>query len=173
MTFPIVSYLLKVFLKKSQKLVLERHGRYLSFGDYVSDRWGKAKRLGFGEGTSVYDNVLILGNVKVGCHTWIGPNCILDGSGGELVIGDYCSISAGVHIYTHNSVDWSLSEGDSAKAKKSTIIGDYCYIGPNSIIAMGTKIENKCIVGALSFVNGIHVHAGAKVFGIPAKIINY
>jgi hypothetical protein len=35
---------------------------------------------------------------------------ILDGRGG-LLIGDYVSISAGVQIYTHDTVEWSTSLG--------------------------------------------------------------
>ena len=81
----------------------KKFNRVLPFGDYFSDRWEKAKYLGFGEGSSVYDNVVVIGNVKVGKNTWIGPNVILDGSGG-LEIGSNCSISAGVQIYSHDSV---------------------------------------------------------------------
>lgn len=44
----------------------------------------------------MYNNVLVLGRVNVGRNTWMGPECILDGSGGDLQIGDWCSISAGV-----------------------------------------------------------------------------
>lgn len=40
----------------------------------------------------MHNNVLVLGRVKVGRNTWIGPGCILDGSGGDLQIGDWCSI---------------------------------------------------------------------------------
>ena len=64
----------------------QNYNRMLPFGDYLIDRWEKAKFLGFGEGTSIYDNVLVIGDVKVGKNTWIGPNVILDGSGG-LEIG--------------------------------------------------------------------------------------
>ena len=62
----------------------------------------------------MYDNVLVLGDVIVGRNTWIGPGCILDGSGGGLEIGDWCSISAGVQIYTHNTVNRSISLGSEA-----------------------------------------------------------
>jgi len=102
--------LLKLILKKFyNKLYHDKkinHNRSLSLGDYINDRWERAKKEGFGEGTSVYDNVLILGDVKVGKHCWIGPNVVLDGSGG-LEIGDYVHVSAGTQIYTHHTVKFA------------------------------------------------------------------
>ena len=95
----------------------------------------------------------ILGNVKVGKNTWIGPNCILDGIGG-LEIGDNCSISAGVQIYTHDTVDKSISMGRLKKIpQKKTVIGNGVYIGPNSVISKGVTIGDQVVIGALSFVN--------------------
>ena len=90
--------------------------------------------------------------MKVGKNTWIGPNVILDGSGG-LEIGDFVSISAGVHIYTHDTLDWSHSMGKKSIKTNSTKIGNGVYLGPNSIIQMGTIIHDKATVGAMSFVN--------------------
>ena len=101
---------IKKYYQKKFNLIKKKYKRSLSFGDYFTDRFERAKKEKFGEGSSVYDNVLILGNVKVGKNTWIGPNCILDGIGG-LEIGDNCSISAGVQIYTHDTVDKSISMG--------------------------------------------------------------
>lgn len=141
----------KKYLEKFHN-IKKKFKRSLSFGDYFTDRYERAKLEGFGKGSSVYDNVIIIGNVKVGRNTWIGPNCILDGSG-NLEIGDNCSISAGVQIYTHNSVGKSVSLGSKKIQRKKTIIGNGVYIGPNSIITMGVKIKNKVIIGALSFVD--------------------
>src|SRR5215475_11536630 len=73
----------------------QQFNRRVSIGDLLTERAGNAAAYDFGEGTTMYDNVLVLGNVKVGKNTWIGPNCILDGSGYELRIGDWCDISAG------------------------------------------------------------------------------
>ncbi len=140
---------LKNLLRKSMKDDFNRH---VSIQDLFSDRWETAKFYGFGEGTSCYNNVLILGDVKVGKNTWIGPNVILDGSGG-LEIGDYVSISAGVQIYTHHTVNYATSLGIKPIDKNSTKIGNGVYLGPNSIIQMGVKIGDKAIVGAMSFVN--------------------
>lgn len=153
------------FLRSRMK---KRYNRQVSLGDLFTDRWEKAKFLGFGEGTSCYDNVLVLGEVKVGINTWIGPNVILDGSG-SLEIGDYCSISAGVQIYTHDSVDWSVTLGVAPKILASTKIGNGVYIGPQVVIQKGVTIGDRAIIGAMSFVNK-DVKSGEKFFGIPARI---
>ena len=139
-------------IKELRYLMKNNFNRHVSVQDLLTDRWETAKFYGFGEGTSCYNNVLIIGDVKVGKNTWIGPNVILDGSAG-LEIGDYVSISAGVQIYTHNTVDWSTSLGKEPVKKEATKIGNGVYLGPNSIIQMGTTIGDKAIVGAMSFVN--------------------
>jgi acetyltransferase-like isoleucine patch superfamily enzyme len=159
--FKKVIFYLRVKMKR-------QYNRHVSLGDLLTDRWETAKFLGFGEGTSCYNNVLVLGDVKVGKNTWIGPNVILDGSGGELVIGDFCSISAGVQIYTHDSVSWSTSLGQDVVEKASTYIGNGVYIGPNSIIQKGVFIGDQAIIGAMSFVNK-NVNHKEKVFGSPAR----
>jgi len=146
-----------------------RFSRTVSFADYFTDRWERARYEGFGEGTSVYDNVLILGEVTVGRHTWVGPNVILDGQGG-LTIGDYCSISAGVQIYTHDTVSWSTSLGKVAMQVRPTLIGNGVYIGPGSIVQMGVKIGDRAVIGALSFVNR-DVPERARAYGSPARVL--
>ena len=143
-------------------------GRHVSFGDLFTDRWETARACGFGEGTSCYDNVLILGDVVVGRHVWIGPNVILDGSGG-LEIGDYCSISAGVHVYTHDTVRWSTSMGTEAVERAPVSIGDGVYIGPQTVIQKGVSIGTGAVIGACSFVNR-DVPAGARAWGCPARV---
>ena len=141
--------------------------RHVSIMDLLSDRWETAEFYGFGEGTSCYNNVLILGQVSVGKNTWIGPNVILDGSD-NLQIGDFCSISSGVQIYTHDTVKWSTSLGEEEHERAPTTIGNGVYIGPNSIIQMGVTIGDRAVVGAMSFVNR-DVPEGARVFGSPAR----
>ena len=136
-------------LKLKMKTDFQRH---VPIQDLLSDRWETARFLGFGEGTSCYNNVLVLGEVSVGSHTWIGPNVILDGSG-QLQIGDFVSISAGVQIYTHDTVEYSNSLGKKPIQYEPTIIGDGVYIGPNSVIQKGVTIGDQSCIGAMSFVN--------------------
>jgi acetyltransferase-like isoleucine patch superfamily enzyme len=148
---------------------LKKFGRRVSLGDLVTDRWENAREYGFGEGSSCYDNVLILGDVKVGENTWIGPNVVLDGSGGGLVIGDHCSISSGVHIYTHDTVRRSVTLGRAKVDYAPTSIGDGVYIGPNSVIAKGVTIGDSAVIGALSFVNK-DIPARKRAWGCPAVV---
>lgn len=160
---------LRALQQHLQANVTKKFQRRVSFGDLISDRWENAKQYGFGEGSSCYDNVLILGDVKVGRNTWIGPGVILDGSG-TLLIGNSCSISSGVQIYTHHTVKWATSGGTITPERKPTVIGSSVYIGPNSIVQMGVTIGDGSVIGAMSLVTR-DIPAGMKAWGIPARVV--
>ncbi len=153
------------FLKRER--VRKEFDRVLPIGDYFSDRWEKAKYLKFGENSSIYDSSLVLGDVKVGKDCWIGPFTVLDGSGGKLIIGNGCDISAGVHIYTHDTVDKVIYDGIISNDNVS--IGNHCYIGPNVVISKGVIIGDYVTIGANSFVNK-NIPSNSKAFGLPARI---
>lgn len=127
--------------------------RILPTNELLFDRWEKAKYIGAGENTSIYDSCVIIGEVKIGHNTWVGPYTLLDGSGDGLTIGNNCSISSGVQIYTHDTVLKTLSGGKMPAIFQKVIIGNNCYIGPLSIISKGVKIGDACVIGANSFVN--------------------
>jgi acetyltransferase-like isoleucine patch superfamily enzyme len=147
----------------------QKWDRTLPLDELLSNRWDSARKIGFGEGSSIYHNSYIYGDVKVGKNTWIGPFTILDGSGG-LTIGDYCSISAGVQIYSHDSVAWAISGGKDHYEYAPTIIGSRCYIGPNTVIGKGVNLGDGTIVGANSFVNR-SFPSDSRIAGNPAITI--
>jgi acetyltransferase-like isoleucine patch superfamily enzyme len=146
--------------------------RSLPFADAQFDRWDRAKALGFGDKTSIYDSSFIFGDVKVGFETWIGPFTLLDGSGGGLIIGDHCSISAGVHIYTHDTVLWAVSGGVQQARKSAVKIGSNTYIGAQSVIVAGVTIGERCVIAANSLVNR-DVPEGTIVGGTPARTLGH
>jgi acetyltransferase-like isoleucine patch superfamily enzyme len=135
-----------------RQTVHEQWNRDLPFAELLFDRWERARELGFGEGTSIYHSSYVYGDVRVGRRTWIGPFTILDGTGG-LAIGDNCSISSGVQIYTHDTVKWALTGGAAGHDHAPVEIGNCCYVGPNAVVAKGVAIGEHSVVGAASFVN--------------------
>lgn len=142
--------------------------RSLPFADAILDRWERAELLGFGKGASIYDSSLVFGEVSVGEDVWIGPFTILDGSGGGLSIGRCCSISAGVHLYTHDSVVHALSGRKAPLHRAPVRIGECSFIGPHSIVKAGVTIGSHCVVAAHSFVNR-DVPDRTIVAGTPAR----
>jgi len=149
-----------------------RWDRSLPFADALFDRWERADQLGFGEGSSVYDSAHVFGSVAVGEKTWIGPFVILDGSGADLTIGDFCDISTGVHIFTHDTVLRCVSMGEAAARRSPVSIGDGTYVGSQSVVVAGTRIGSRCIVGANSLVNA-DVPDRTIVAGSPAVPIGH
>ena len=143
--------------------------RHVAAGDAIVDRWDRARSLGFGEGSSIYDSALVIGDVHVGGNTWIGPNTVLDGSGG-LTIGDWCSISVGVQIYSHDSIERAVSGGKAAIRRERTAIGSNTYVGPNAIVSRGVRIGERCIVGASSLVLA-DIADGSVAHGTPAVVV--
>jgi acetyltransferase-like isoleucine patch superfamily enzyme len=147
----------------------EQYNRSLPFQETLFDRWDRAKALNFGEGTSIYESALVFGDVKVGKDCWVGPYTILDGSG-DLSIGDNCSISSGVHIYTHDSSKKRVSGGSAEIEKASVNIKSNCYIGPYSIVLKGVQIGENSIIGGNSLVNK-SVPPFSVAFGSPLRIV--
>lgn len=155
-------------LTRLRKRMKARYDRHVSTGDLLHDRWALGREYGFGEGTNVYDDCLIVGAVTIDHDSWVGSGCILDGSGGGLTIGHHVDISAGSHLYTHNTIERALTGHRSPIFHKPTKIGNCCFIGPRSIIAPGTVLGDHCFVAAGSYVEGVFGDYGF-ISGNPAR----
>ena len=161
---------LRAFWRRRRREVDERFHRTLPLADYVVDRWDKARELGFGQGSSIYDSSLVFGDVVVGENVWIGPFTIIDGTGG-LSIGDGCNISAGVHLYTHSSVRRCVSGGAFDEIEhEPTVIGNRVFIGANAVVNMGVTIGDESVVGAGAVVTG-DVPPRTVMTGVPARAV--
>lgn len=89
-----------------------------------------------------------------------------------LKIGDYCKITRGCSILTH---DYSRSVirmycGEVIGEAGETIIGNNVFMGINSIILMGAQIGDNVIIGTGSVVSG-KIPSNVVVAGNPAKVI--
>jgi len=162
-TSKFVMSLIQWVLHRKRQAIKSEFDRTLPVGDLIIDRWDTARFNKFGNGTTCYSSVLVIGAVSVGDDCWIGPNVVLDGSG-VLTIGNRVQISAGVQIYTHDSVAKAISIDHQAITRMPTTVGDNVYIGPNAIVQRGVTIGNNAIIGALSLVNQ-NVPPGGKFLG--------
>jgi acetyltransferase-like isoleucine patch superfamily enzyme len=168
---PSGSDLLKQIQSLRDELQVEmstRFDRDLPFEELLSDRWERARRLGFGEGASIYSNAYVMSRVSVGKGTWVGPFVMLDGRGG-IDIGDWCSVSTGVQIYTHDTVKWALSGGKAEYEMAPVRIGDCTYLGGQVVILKGVTVGDHCVIGAHSLVN-TDIPPYSVAFGVPARV---
>jgi acetyltransferase-like isoleucine patch superfamily enzyme len=147
-----------------------RFNRHVPTGTLLNDRWQLARNLGFGDGASIYDESLVLGDVRIGRHCWIGPCTVLDGDAAPLTIGDWNSIGAGSQIYTHHSIDWALTGGAAKSYAAPTTIGSCCFISPLSVIGPGSTIGKHSFVATGSYVQG-DFPAFSYIAGSPAAVV--
>jgi len=146
----------------------KKYDRINPFNEDIFD-WKEKGTFCGGKNVVIYDSTTIVGDVEIGDNTWIGPFCSLDGTG-KLKIGEYCSISAGTQILTHDTVKYALSGGKHEYEYSPVIIGDCCFIGVHSIILKGVKLGNHCLVGANSVVNK-SFEDFSIVAGVPGRKI--
>ncbi len=160
----------RALLTALRRRLKARFDRHVPLGTLLHDRWELAKEYGFGEGTSVYDECLILGDVTVGKHCWVGPFTVLDGNFAAVKIGDYTSIGSGCHVYSHHAIDNIITRGQAATHAADTTIGEACFISPLAIIGPGSTIGDQSFVASGSFVQG-EFPARSYLAGSPASRI--
>ena len=161
---------LKKLLDYGRKKMRAKFNRHVPTGNILNDRKELAKKFNWGDNSSVYDDCLILGDVKLGLNCWVGPFSVLDGNAFPLEIGDWTSIGTGTHVYTHHTIDQALSGGKLKPATGPVSIGKNCFISPQVMIAPGTKIGECCFVTAQSYVEGSFPDFSI-ISGNPSKIV--
>lgn len=137
-----------------RKRMQAKFRRHVPLGSLLHDRWELARECGFGEGTSLYDECVIFGDVRIGKHVWVGPYTILDGAHAPLFIGDHTSVGSGCHVYTHNTIEHALTGGRAARFVRATRIGRACFLSPLCIVGPGSVLGDHTFVAAGSFVQG-------------------
>lgn len=115
------------------------------------------------------------GKIVLGNNSYIGGHSIIQSvKDQKVVIGDNCSISHNVKIYTSNFVTDDVISGNKNPkySKGDVIIGNNCWIGSGVFIKENVKIGNFVVIGANSVVTR-DVPDNSLVAGCPAKIIRF
>ena len=147
---------------------IRRYRRINPFAEDLFD-WKEKGRLVTGRDVTIYDSTTIVGDVRIGDRTWIGPYCSLDGSGG-LEIGAGCSISAACHLHSHDTAKWALSGGQAPYEYAAIKVGDFCFLGVGAIVTRGVTIGPHSLIGAGAVVTR-DVEPYTIAAGVPARPI--
>ncbi len=123
----------------------------------------------------VFPNATVIGDVRIGDETWIGPGAVLRGDYGTIDLGsctaieDNCVIHArpgetttiGDHvtighlsvIHTGRIRDWAVI-GMNSTVSDFAEIGEWSAIGEGAVVKARDKIENRSVA-----------------VGVPAKVV--
>jgi maltose O-acetyltransferase len=163
----------KIYLKILSKifLKLKNANQILQYESY-REKYKISNKFKFnGENIIFYGE----GEIQVGNNSYIGWMSTIESAKNCLVkIGDNCSISHNVRIYTSTKITNQNFNVDSKKEMKygNVIIGNGVWIGANVFINPGIEIGDNAIVGANSVLTK-NVEANSVVGGVPAKFIKY
>ena len=94
------------------------------------------------------------GEIQIGNNTSLNHGCMIV-SHERITLGENVQLGPNVLIYDHDH-DFRLEGGlKKLKYKTSPVeIGNNVWIGANSIILRGTKVEANCVIGAGSVIKG-------------------
>jgi acetyltransferase-like isoleucine patch superfamily enzyme len=156
--------------ERTRSEALRRYARLNPFVENLTD-WKERGRAWTGEDqrVTIYASATLIGDVELGHDTWVGPFCLLDGSGG-LKVGHHCSISTGAQVLSHDTVRWALSGGLAEYERSATRIGDCCFIGSHSVVLRGVTVGDHCLIGA-GAVLGEDAPSHSIYAGVPARRI--
>lgn len=136
-----------------------------------------------GEGTRVWQYVVVLKGAKIGIDCNICAQTLIEGN---VVIGNRVTVKSGVQIWDGSVIGDDVFIGPNAtfsndlypRSKKypkrfnSVTIQNGASIGANATLLPGITIGERAMVGAGAVVTK-DVPARAVVVGNPAKIVRY
>lgn len=136
-----------------------------------------------GEGTKVWQFVVILQNARIGKECNICAHVLIEG---DVVIGNNVTVKSGVYIWSGTRIEDNVFIGPNAtltndlmprskeypESFSGIILKKGSSIGANATILPGITIGEKAMVGAGAVVTK-NVPDYAVVVGNPAKIIRY
>ena len=138
------------------------------------------KTIKIGEGTYIWQFVVILDNAEIGKNCNINCHCFVEN---EVKIGNNVTVKSGVYLWDGITVEDNVQIGPNVtftndkypRAKKEFVLEKTCIkngasIGAASTILGGITIGENAMIGAGSLVTK-NVPANQLWYGNPAKFI--
>ena len=123
----------------------------------------------------VHPQAVIIGDVQVGNHCFIGAGAVLRGDFGRINIG--CGTSIQENCVLHGGVKKTVSIHDNVIIAHGAMVHDatvksYVLVGMGVILMNGVFCEDHVLIAAGSMVKeNFHIPSNVVVAGNPAKII--
>jgi len=122
------------------------------------------KGIKIGERSAIHLHLHVIGRkIRIGNHTIINRNCLLDGRG-SILIGNNVSISPDVHLISGSH---DVNSSDFEYCEDAIVIHDYAWIGSRATILKGVTIGEGAVVGVGAVVTK-SVNPYSIVGGVPA-----
>lgn len=109
--------------------------------------------------------------VKIGTNNFIPDKNCWSSEPYLITVGSNCQITTGVRIFTHGGGNVARNKYPNFDAFGKVIIGDWVYIGTNSLIMPGVTIGDGALIAAGSVVTK-SVPPKVVVGGNPARILS-
>lgn len=133
---------------------------YIKFRIFKNDKliyWPKAKTCG----------VLHPHNITIGINSALFRSGSYVQGGGKIIIGNYVRMAVNVGIISANHNTTNHSEHKEGVVE----IGDYCWVGMNSVILPNVTLGPRTVVAAGSVVTKSYSEGFCVIGGNPAKKI--
>jgi phenylacetic acid degradation protein/carnitine operon protein CaiE len=123
----------------------------------------------------VHAQAVVIGNVIVGKHVYIGPGAVIRGDWGAIIIEDGCNIQENCIIHMFPGVTVILKKGahiGHGAVVHGATIGENSLIGMNSVVMDHAEVGSECIIGALTLIKAdMKIPPRSLVIGNPGRIV--
>ena len=107
-----------------------------------------------------------MGSINIDDNACFSPNCVIWGTGADLIIGKNFDCGPGVVITSSKTNLDDINEHDF----ENITIGDNVTIFSNSVISPGVTIGNNSVIGANSVVTN-NIPSNSLAIGNPAIVV--
>lgn len=126
-------------------------------------------------GAYVHPTAVLIGDVIVGPRCYVGPNAVLRGDFGRLVLEEGSNLQDTCVMHGFPDCD-TIVEHDGHIGHGAILhgcrVGRNAMVGMNAVIMDNAVIGEECIVAALAFVKAnMQVPPRSLVAGVPGKIV--
>lgn len=123
----------------------------------------------------VHPTAILIGDVWIGPHCYVGPAASLRGDFGRIVLKEGSNIQDNCVTHAFPGMDTIVEKNGHighGAILHGCIVGEDAMVGMNAVVMDEAVIAPRSIVGAGALVKaGFHCEPGSLIVGAPAKVL--